>query len=416
MNASQTNRFDIAICGGSFVGLALARALCAMAPGAYSIAIIEQRPFEKGRVGGSDGRTVALTSSVKAMLDVIGVWAAIADKAQPVLRIELTDSALEVPVRPPLIGLDANDAPGGEPTAYIVENADLLPALATSLESAPNIAFFAPDSVVSFETGEGEVAVRLASGAALSAKLLVAADGRQSKLRDMAGIQTTNWPSNKAGIVATVGTELPHEGIARQHFLPAGPFAILPMTGNRVSIVWTENADVASRILSQDRESVLDELSQRLGTELGALTLLSEPKAYPLAMTFARDFVAPRFVLAGDAAHGLHWIAGQGLNHGLKDVAALTETLIDAGRLGLDIGSLSVLRRYERWRRFDSTTSAASGVAINALFSNGNIGLRMLRSSGLRAVNRLGALKTFLMKEAAGLTGEIPKMLKGRPV
>ena len=186
MNASQTNRFDIAICGGSFVGLALARALCAMAPGAYSIAIIEQRPFEKGRVGGSDGRTVALTSSVKAMLDVIGVWAAIADKAQPVLRIELTDSALEVPVRPPLIGLDANDAPGGEPTAYIVENADLLPALATSLESAPNIAFFAPDSVVSFETGEGEVAVRLASGAALSAKLLVAADGRQSKLRDMA--------------------------------------------------------------------------------------------------------------------------------------------------------------------------------------------------------------------------------------
>jgi 2-octaprenyl-6-methoxyphenol hydroxylase len=416
VNASETNRFDIAICGGSFVGLALARALSAMAPGAYSIAIIEQRPFQKSQEGESDGRTVALTSAVKAMLNVIGVWSTIADKAQPVLRIELTDSALEAPVRPPLIGLDSFDAPGGEPTAYIVENAHLLPALAASLEGLPNIAFFAPDSVLGFETGDGEVAVRLQSGTDLKAKLLAAADGRHSKLRDMAGIQTTNWPSNKVGIVATVGIERPHEGVARQHFLPAGPFAILPMTGNRVSIVWTEDADVAGRILALDREAVLGELSQRFGTELGALTLLSEPKAYALSMTFARDFVAPRFVLAGDAAHGLHWIAGQGLNHGLKDVAALAETLIDAQRLGLDIGSLSVLRRYERWRRFDSATSAMSSAAINTLFSNGNIALRMLRSSGLRTLDRIGPLKSFFMKEAAGLTGETPKMLKGQPV
>jgi 2-octaprenyl-6-methoxyphenol hydroxylase len=416
VNATGTNRFDIVICGGSFVGLALARALSAMAPGCYSIAIVEQHPLGETAARAADGRTVALTASVKSMLEAIGVWSAIADKAQPVLRIELTDSALEAPVRPALIGLDSTEAPGGEPTAYIVENADLLPALYASLDGASNVSFFAPDSVTSFETGEGEVTVQLGSGIALSAKLLAAADGRLSKLREMAGIQATVWPSEKVGIVATVGVERPHHGIARQHFLPAGPFAILPMTGNRVSVVWTEDSGVSKQILAQDREAILGELSRRFGTELGTLTLLSAPKAYPLTMTFARDFVAPRFALVGDAAHGLHWIAGQGLNHGLKDVAALAETLIDASRLGLDIGSLSVLKRYERWRRFDSVTSAMSAVAINRLFSNDNMALRMLRSSGLRTVDRLGRLKTFFMKEAAGLTGEIPKLLKGQPV
>jgi 2-octaprenyl-6-methoxyphenol hydroxylase len=416
MNASEAKRFDIAICGGSFVGLALARALDAMAPGAYRVALIEQRPLAKGSGSAADGRCVALTSSVKAMLEVIGVWPAIADKAEPILRIELTDSALEAPVRLPLICLDSADVPGGEPTAYIVENADLLRALAASLRDVANLTVFAPETVSGFENSGLEASIRLGSGATLSAALLAAADGRNSRLRDMAGIQTTNWPSSKAGIVATVGVERPHEGIARQHFLPAGPFAILPMTGNRVSIVWTEEAAAAHRILSQDRVAVLAELSRRFGTELGALTLLSEPKAYPLTMTFARQFAAPRFVLIGDAAHGLHWIAGQGLNHGLKDVAALAETLIDASRLGLDIGNLSVLKRYERWRRFDSATSALSAAAINSLFSNGNMALRMLRSSGLRTVDRLGRLKTFFMREAAGLTGDIPKMLKGQPV
>ncbi len=188
------------------------------------------------------------------------------------------------------------------------------------------------------------------------------------------------------------------------------------MIGNRVSVVWTEHADAAQEILAQDRETVVAELSRRFGNELGVLTLLSEPKAYPLTMTLARDFVRPRVALIGDAAHGLHWIAGQGLNHGLKDVAALAETLIDASRLGLDIGSLSVLKRYERWRRFDSVTSAASAVAINTLFSNDSMALRMLRSTGLRAVDRLGRLKTFFMQEAAGRTGELPKLLKGQQV
>ncbi len=232
----------------------------------------------------------------------------------------------------------------------------------------------------------------------------------------MAGIQTTAWPSKKVGIVATVGIEHPHNGTAWQHFLPAGPFAILPMTGNRVSVVWTEHADAAAGDPGPGPRDIRGGTSRRFGHELGVLTLLFEPKAYPLTMTLARDFVRPRLALIGDAAHGLHWIAGQGLNHGLKDVAALAETLIDASRLGLDIGSLNVLKRYERWRRFDSVTSAASAVAINTLFSNDSMALRMLRSTGLRAVDRLGQLKTFFMKEAAGLTGELPKLLKGQPV
>lgn len=416
MNAIEKSRFDIVICGGSFVGLALARALIAEAPGAFSIAIVEQRPLSSAAGAPSDGRTVALTAAVKSMLEAIGVWPALDAKAEPIRRIELSDSALDATVRPSLINLDARDTPTGEPTAYIVENADLLPALLNGLEGAASVKFFAPDSVTSFETQDGQVEIQLRSAATLGAKLLVAADGRTSALREMAGIQTTIFPSDRVGIVATVGVETPHEGVARQHFLPAGPFAILPMTGDRVSVVWTEEAGEAKRILTQDRETVLEELSRRFGPELGALKLLSEPKAYPLTMTLARDFVRPRFALVGDAAHGLHWIAGQGLNHGLKDVAALAETLIDAARLGLDIGGLSTLKRYERWRRFDSTTSAFAAVAINRLFSSDNIGLRMLRGAGLRTVDRISQLKNFFMKEAAGLTGEVPKLLRGETV
>jgi 2-octaprenyl-6-methoxyphenol hydroxylase len=415
VNAIKKSRFDIVICGGSFVGLALARALSILAPGAYSIALIEQHPLSvpNGRL---DSRTVALTAAVKAMLEVIGIWSALADRAQPIVRIELTDSTLEAPIRPPLLGLDSKETPSGEPTAYIVENADLLRALFSTLNGAGDVSFFAPDSISGFETTDGDVEIRLRSDATLNASLLIAADGRNSKLRQMAGIQTADWPSDKVGIVATMGIELPHAGVARQHFLPAGPFAILPMTNNRVSIVWTEEAAVARRILGLNSNEVLEELSRRFGPELGALTLLSEPKAYPLTMTLAREFVRPRFALTGDAAHGLHWIAGQGLNHGLKDVAALSETLIDATRLGLDIGRLSVLKRYERWRRFDSATSAFAAVAINTLFSNDNMALRMIRSTGLRSVDRLDRLKTFFMKEAAGLTGEVPKLLRGETV
>lgn len=416
MTENDAHPFDIVICGGSFVGLAMARALTALAPGEYRIGLIERRPIAAARQGSFDGRSAALTSSVKSMLDVIGVWSKIEGAAQPIVRIELTDSALEAPIRPTLLDMHASDAPDGQPTAYIVENKDLRGALFSSLEGVSGLKWFSPDHIQSFSTGEDRVTINLASGATLDTRLLIAADGQNSDLRRMAAIQATVWPSRKVGIVATVGVEHPHQGVARQHFLPAGPFAILPMTGNRVSIVWTEEANEAQNILAQGSEAVRSELAKRIGPELGSPTLLSGPEAYPLTMTLARDFVRPRFALAGDAAHGLHWIAGQGLNHGLKDVAALAETLIDGSRLGLDIGGLNLLKRYERWRRFDSASSAFTAAALNRIFSNDSMALRMIRSSGLRTADRISYLKTFFMKEAAGLTGNLPKLLKGQPV
>jgi 2-octaprenyl-6-methoxyphenol hydroxylase len=415
MEPPGANRFDIVICGGSFAGLALARALICMAPGNYSIAIVERRPLD-AQTSTGDTRSVALTAAAKAMLDVIGIWPALADKAEPVLSIELTDSELGAPFRPSLIALDCRETESGEPTAYIVENAVLLQALLASLRGAAGLAFFSPQDVADLEIRDESMNVRLGSGEVIDAKLLVAADGQASKLRELAGIRAVEWPSQKVGIVATAGIERPHEGIAHQHFLPAGPFAVLPMTENRVSIVWTEDTATAKKILAEDLTAIASSLLQRLGTGLGELTLLSKPKAYPLTMTFAREFVRPRFALIGDAAHGLHWIAGQGLNHGMKDVAALTETLIGATRLGLDIGSLGVLKRYERWRRFDSAASAFSAAAIDTVFSNDNVALRMLRSSALRGAGRFSGLKALLMREAAGLTGEVPKLLKGEPV
>lgn len=414
MMDGPSTRFDIVIVGGSFVGLALARALVAAAPDSFRIAMVERMPVEQARAGAFDGRSAAITASVKAMLDAIGVWGRLSADAQPILRIELTDSALETPIRTSLLGLDAREAPAGEPTAYLVENAKLREALMAGLDGAAEITWFAPDEVLSFDTGETEVSVHLKSGGALAARVLVAADGQKSALRDMAKIGATVWTSDKKGIVVSVGHEKPHGGLAIQHFLPAGPFAILPLTGNRSSIVWTEYAKEADRILAAGETLFMTELQKRFGGQFGDLTLLSKPSAYPLTMTLAREFVRPRFVLAGDAAHGLHWIAGQGLNHGLKDVAALAEVIVDAARLGLDIGQIDVLKRYERWRRFDSTTSAFSAAALNRLFSNDSMALRMVRTAGLKAVDRLTPLKSLFMKEAAGLTGDLPRLLRGQ--
>ncbi len=407
-------RFDIVISGGSFVGLALARAMTAMAPGVFVIAIIEQKPLATARQGAFDGRSAAITASVKAMFETLGVWNRLERGAQPIRRIELTDSALDAPIRPTLLAMGGDEGSFEEPTASIIENADLRQALFASLDSAEGLTWFAPEHIRAFDIEADAVTIHLAGGTSTTTSLLVAADGQNSELRRMSGIGAAVWTSDKVGISVTVGIELDHQGIARQHFLPAGPLAVLPMTGNRVSIVWTEHAQEAKRILGSGRNIMLDELSRRVGPELGALTILSEPAAYPLTMTLAREFVRPRFALTGDAAHGLHWIAGQGLNHGLKDVAALAETLIDARRLGLDIGMIDVLRRYENWRRFDSATSAYTAATLNRLFSNDNVALRMIRSSGLRAVDRVSRLKSVFMKEAAGFTGSPPKLLLGQ--
>jgi 2-octaprenyl-6-methoxyphenol hydroxylase len=409
---SADETFDLVIGGGSFVGLALALGLVKSAPGAFRIAIVERMAPDQARQGAFDGRAVALTAAAKALLEAIGIWPALEADAQPMSTIDITDSALEMPMRSVLLHFEPSVE--GGPTAFITENARLRSLLFAAAETTPDIVIVAPDTISALDVADGGATVVLASGRCLFAPLVVAADGQNSALRDMAGIKVVRWASQQVAITGTIAHEKPHGGRGVQHFLPSGPFAILPMTGNRASIVWTERCEEARRILALDQAGMIAEIEKRAGGWLGKVSLPSGLVSYPLTMTMARTFVAARVALAGDAAHALHWIAGQGLNHGLKDAAALTEVLVDAARLGLDIGSLNVLRRYERWRRFDSATSAATGAALNLIFSNDNTPARMVRQFGMGLVDRLPPLKSVLMREAAGLTGTLPKLLEGR--
>ena len=408
----DSDRYDIVIGGGSFVGLAIALGLAKSAPGTFRIAVVERMPVSEARAGRFDGRSVALTAAAQRMLEALGVWPALAPDAQPVLAIDITDSKLEIPIRSVVLNFETAAEAAG-PTAYILENALLRRALFEAVAPLEDITIFAPESVSGLDLAEPAARVRLASGKTLAANLIVAADGQRSALREMAGFKLVEWRSDQAAIVGTVAHEKPHHGRAVQHFLPSGPFAILPMVNNRCSLVWTERADEARRIMALDEAGALAEIEKRMGYQLGKLSLVGKLACYPLTMTLARGMVKPRIALAGDAAHGLHWIAGQGLNHGLKDAAALTEVLVDAARLGLDPGDLTVLQRYERWRRFDSASSAMTAAALNRLFANDVAPLRMLRQLGLGIVDRIPRLKSVFMREAAGLTGELPKLLRG---
>ena len=408
----DSDRYDIVIGGGSFVGLAIALGLAKSAPGTFRIAVVERMPVSEARAGRFDGRSVALTAAAQRMLEALGVWPALAPDAQPVLAIDITDSKLEIPIRSVVLNFETAAEAAG-PTAYILENALLRRALFEAVAPLEDITLFAPESVSGLDLAEPAARVRLASGKTLAANLIVAADGQRSALREMAGFKLVEWRSDQAAIVGTIAHEKPHHGRAVQHFLPSGPFAILPMVNNRCSLVWTERADEARRIMALEEAGALAEIETRMGYQLGKLSLVGKLACYPLTMTLARGMVKPRIALAGDAAHGLHWIAGQGLNHGLKDAAALTEVLVDAARLGLDPGDLTVLQRYERWRRFDSASSAMTAAALNRLFANDVAPLRMLRQLGLGIVDRLPRLKSVFMREAAGLTGELPKLLRG---
>jgi 2-octaprenyl-6-methoxyphenol hydroxylase len=270
-----------------------------------------------------------------------------------------------------------------------------------------------PTAVAGFDLAANRIDVRLADGDTLAARLLVAADGAHSKIRERAGIASHGWNYDQSAIVTTVAHERDHRGRAEEHFLPAGPFAILPLTGRRSSIVWTEDAREAERIVALADEDFHTELERRFGLHLGEIEAVGPRRVHPLGLSVARAFIADRIALAGDAAHVIHPIAGQGLNMGLKDVAALAEVVVDAARLGLDPGSLAVLERYQRWRRFDTMAMGVATDGLNRLFSNRSDVLRVARDVGLGLVDRVPALKHFFIREAAGLVGEVPKLLKG---
>lgn len=403
---------DVLIAGGGFVGLALSLALAKLMGPDFRIVLVDAERLDPASLSKDDARASALSAGTVHLLQALGVWPALEAKAQPFISIEITDSPLDASLRPHLVGFDA-ELQSGEPGAFMVENADLRRALADAVLAEPTIEIVAPDSVTSFTATPLAVTAALASGSEIETHLLVVADGKRSRLREQAGIKCVSWSYPQNGIVTTVAHSKPHHGKAVQHFLPSGPFAILPLKGNRSSIVWSEEKTRAAEIMAGDEASFLAELGLRFGDHLGTIELAGPRQSFPLDLQIARNFVGDRFVLIGDAAHAVHPLAGQGLNIGMRDVAALVEILVEGARLGLDIGSPALLERYERWRRFDSALSATMMDGLNRLFSNDSAPLRALRDLGLGIVDRAPPLKRFFVREAAGLTGDVPRLLKG---
>lgn len=408
----KDGRYDAIIAGGGFAGKTLALGLVRFAPQGFRVALIDIEPRGLAR---DDARASAMSAASKSLLSVLGVWPALEANAQAIAKIEITDGLLETKERTPILDFD-NELTPGEPQAYMIENQDLAAALAAAVEEEKAIELLAPDSIEDHSSGPLRVAARLASGGTIEAPLLIAADGKRSRVRERAGIKCVAWNYPQIGIVTTVAHSRPHGGCAIQHFLPAGPFAILPLKGNRSSIVWTEDKEVAAAIMALDEAGFSAELAQRFGPMLGDISLAGPRQSFPLDFQIARSFIGKRLALIGDAAHAVHPLAGQGLNIGFRDVAALIETIIDGTRLGLDIGSATLLARYERWRRFDSALSATAMDGLNRLFSNDSAPLRALRDFGLGVVDQLPWLKRALVQQAAGLGGAVPRLLRGERV
>jgi 2-octaprenyl-6-methoxyphenol hydroxylase len=400
---------DVVISGGGMVGLTLGLAL---AQGGFRTVIADAVPTAAILDPKFDGRVSALAYASVRMLTVLGVWEDLAPHAQPIREILVTDGQAGKPASPFSLHFDAQEV-GAEALGHIAENRHIRAALYGAVAACKNLELIAPALVKSLKTDGGAVVVRLEDGSEIAAPLVVAADGRESRLRSEMGINLVGWSYPQTGIVATVEHEKPHNGVAYEHFLPSGPFAILPMTGNRSSLVWTEDKKKAPALLALDEAGFNEELSRRFGNHLGKTKSAGPRWSYPLSFHLARDFVRPRFALAGDCAHGIHPIAGQGLNLGLKDAAALAEVLLDAARLGRDIGALDTLKRYERWRRFDSFALAASTDALNRLFSNDIAPLRHLRDLGLGIVDAIGPARRFFMRHAGGDIGKLPKLMRG---
>jgi 2-octaprenyl-6-methoxyphenol hydroxylase len=398
---------DVLIGGGGFAGLALAIALRRSLGPSFNVGIADPG---LGAGHGADVRASAIAAAARRLLETIEVWDEIADDAQPILDMVVTDSKLADAVRPKFLSFGGDVEPG-QPFAHMIENAPLAEALMARAQHSG--VTFRRSVVTGFDVLQEHVAVRFADGSTCTARLLVAADGAHSAIREHAGIQTFGWDYDQSGIVTTVAHERDHGGRAIEHFLPAGPFAILPLKGRRSSIVWTEEKREAERIVALSDDAFHDELERRFGLELGDIEVIGARRAFPLGLSVARSFVADRLALVGDAAHVIHPIAGQGLNMGLRDVAALAEAVVDAVRLGLDSGDAYALERYQRWRRFDTMSMGIATDGLNRLFSNRSDALRLIRDVGLGLVERAPALKDVFIREAAGLTGEVPKLLRG---
>jgi len=401
---------DIVIAGGAYVGLSLAVAVKTAAPQLRVVVV------DAARQGAwkTDPRAFAVAAAAVRMLDQLQCWQPVLPDAEPIREMIVTDSRTADPVRPVFLTF-AGDVNPGEPFAYMVENRHLNASLHQRAD-ALGVRVIEGVRVETFGRKGQDVHVHLDNGSVYQARLLVGADGIRSKTREMAGIRTFCQPYGQMGIVCTVVHERPHHGRAEEHFLPSGPFAVLPLKGNRSSLVWNERDENAKRLLAADDMVFEAELETRFGHHLGRLQVEGGRHAFPFGLMLARDFVRPGFALAGDAAHGIHPISGQGLNLGFRDAAALAEVIVETVRLGLDIGSLAALERYQSWRRFETVRMGITTDLLNRMFSNDFTPLRAIRDIGLGLVDRMPGLKNYFIQQAAGLVKGSPRLLLGEPI
>ncbi len=420
MTAEQIGS-EVLIVGGGMVGLTLG---CTLAGAGVPTVLLERRALADTVEDAFDGRASAIAQGSRQALDAAGLWAGMAPQAQPILDIRVSDGQLGGGLwegaAPLFLHYDHRDL-GELPLGYIVENRAIRLALNAVAAELPALTVLAPVSLERLDRKAAGVEARLADGRWLRAQVAVGAEGRRSGLRAEAGIRCAEWSYPQTGIVCTIAHEEPHRGVAHEHFLPAGPFAVLPMVDDvegrhRSSIVWTERRELAEVMLALDDDAFSAEMQRRFGDSLGRIRLLGQRWSYPLSLLHAERYIDRRLALVGDAAHGIHPIAGQGLNLGLRDVAVLAETLVDARRLGLDLGGGPALARYQRWRRFDNVMLTVVTDGLNRLFSNDIGPLRLARGLGLAAVGRIAPLKRLLMRHAMGLEGDLPRLIRGQPL
>lgn len=410
---AENTHADILIVGGGLVGGVAARAL---GDAGFSVAVIDGEDPKTATSAGFDGRASAIAAASERLLDAIGVWPHLAPDVCPILDIRVADGQ-----SPMFLHYDHDDV-GLGPLGYLAENRHIRRAVLASLadfsDEKGKIDFRAPMRVDDLARASSGVTATLSDGSTITAALAIAADGRGSHIREAAGINTTSWRYPQEAIVCTVEHEFPHANVAHEHFLPAGPFAILPLGGTpekpgcRSSIVWTERAEHARQFVALDDDAFITELARRFGDFMGEINVIGPRFCHPLGLQFAETSISDRLVLIGDADHGMHPIAGQGLNMGYRDVAALVDTLTEARTVGLDIGSSAVLERYKRWRRFDNTMMLAVTDGLNRLFSNDIAPVRIARDVGLAAVDKMPSLKQMLMRSAMGIMGDLPSLMR----
>ena len=403
---------DIAIVGGGLNGAALALAL---AGAGQCVTLIDAAPEAPRLAEGFDGRSYALALTSVRLLQGIGIWDGIAEHAQPMLKIKVTDGRSGEGPSPFLMQFDHAEIEEG-PMGHMVEDRHLRRALLAATAQNDRIEVLNAETVTDQRVAGAGISLSLASGRTVTARLAVGADGRGSGVARRAGIRRIEWRYGQSALVCAIEHEKPHEGIAHQFFMPPGPLAILPLTGNRSSIVWSEAEANAARIHALPEPAYLDVLRPRFGDFLGEIALAGARFSYPLGLSLAHAMSAPRVALVGDAAHGVHPIAGQGLNAGFRDIAALAEVVVDAARRGEDIGADGQLDRYQTWRRFDNVALAVATDSFNRLFSNDNPILRLGRDLGMAAIGALPGLRRSFIREAAGLSGDLPRLMTGRPL